>query len=574
MAITFNGESVDSNSGTSITATEPTGAGQDDILVAFMYGYNSGSYPTWDTPSGWTKQHTVQYNSGSDYNDIGIYWIRRGASAPALTFSRSNGSDYNHCRIVRIDGCRTTGNPFTATAITPVTASTTINPPSVSTSAGEVVFCGGYMEAGNGGGWVAPSGYTLTVLFSASGLFTSADKTISSGSSEDPGAFGAETSSSQFGFSWSLTDAAGGDLNLNLSGTASTSESGTLTQSRSIAQSGQASTSAAGTLTIAVSKALSGEAPQGQAGSVTYSADGAVTLTLSGAQSAAEAGTVSPAIAKALSGQASSAQAGTLTPTWQAQYTWDDIVGEDGYRVKWGTAPNTYTASADVGANVTSYTITNLAMGTTYYARVYALLGGLEQDGSVERILTQNDITLVLSGASATTTAGTISYGLSRTASGQLATVFPGAIATARTLAPTGAAATAQTGALAVNTSGGVTAALTGAEATSSAGTVSEGLSLALTGLQITAAPGSVSASSSQGVTLTLSGQAATATAGSLSTARVAALSGTVATMLPGNVGMPGNANPEFDLLAAVCRIAPRGTRLWRACRAAGYPVR
>ena len=40
------------------------------------------------------------------------------------------------------------------------------------------------------------------------------------------------------------------------------------------------------------------------------------------------------------------------------------------------------------------------------------------------------------------------------------------------------------------------------------------------------------------------------------------------------HVGMPGNANPEFDLLAAVCRIAPRGTRLWRACRAAGYPVR
>ena len=67
-----------------------------------------------------------------------------------------------------------------------------------------------------------------------------------------------------------------------------------------------------------------------------------------------------------------------------------------------------------------------------------------------------------------------------------------------------------------------------------------------------------------RGVCVTLSGQAATATAGSLSTARAAALSGAVATMLPGNVGMPGNANPEFDLLAAICRLAPRGTRLWR----------
>lgn len=341
-----------------------------------------------------------------------------------------------------------------------------------------------------------------------------------------------------------------------------------------VSLSGQAVAADSGVLTTSRAHSLAGSAPQGQAGTIAYSASGAVTLTLSGAQSTSEAGAISIALAKALSGQASNSQAGTITPTWQATVSWDDLVGEDGYRIKWGTSSNNYTASADVAADTTSYTITGLLFGTTYYTRTYGLLAGVEQEGSVERVLTQNDVTLVLSGASATTTAGTISYGLSRTASGQLATVFPGAIATARTLAPTGAAATAQTGTLAVNTSGGVTAALTGAEATSSAGTVSEGLSLALTGLQITATPGSVSASSSQGVTLTLSGQAATATAGSLSTARAAALSGTVATMLPGNVGMPGNANPEFDLLAAICRLAPRGTRLWRACRAAGYPVR
>ena len=341
-----------------------------------------------------------------------------------------------------------------------------------------------------------------------------------------------------------------------------------------VSLTGQASSAQAGSLTQGFSYALSGQAATAAAGSVTYNTTGAVTLTLAGQAAAAQAGTLTQSRSYAVSGASATAQTGTLSARWQATVGWTDIVGEDGYRVKWGTAPDTYTASADLAADTTSYTITGLLFNTTYYTRTYGLLSGVEQGGSIERALTQNDVTVSLSGSAVTASSGTLGYGWSRSATGQLATISAGAMSTSRTLAPTGAAATAQTGALAVNTSGGVTAALTGAEATSSAGTVSEGLSLALTGLQITAAPGSVSASSSQGVTLTLSGQAVTATAGSLSTARVAALSGTVATMLPGNVGMPGNANPEFDLLAAICRIAPRGTRLWRACRAAGYPVR
>ena len=341
-----------------------------------------------------------------------------------------------------------------------------------------------------------------------------------------------------------------------------------------VSLTGQASSAQAGSLTQGFSYALSGQAATAAAGSVTYNTTGAVTLTLAGQAAAAQAGTLTQSRSYAVSGASATAQTGTLSARWQATVGWTDIVGEDGYRVKWGTAPDTYTASADLAADTTSYTITGLLFNTTYYTRTYGLLSGVEQGGSIERALTQNDVTVSLSGSAVTASSGTLGYGWSRSATGQLATISAGAMSTSRTLAPTGAAATAQTGTLAANTSGGVTAALTGAEATSSAGTVSEGLSLALTGLQITATPGSVSASSSQGVTITLSGQAATATAGSLSTARAAALSGTVATMLPGNVGMPGNANPEFDLLAAICRIAPRGTRLWRACRAAGYPVR
>lgn len=67
---------------------------------------------------------------------------------------------------------------------------------------------------------------------------------------------------------------------------------------------------------------------------------------------------------------------------------WDDVTGEDGYRVKWGLASGTYVWSADVAADTTSYLITGLVYGTTYYIRVYALVGGVEQDPSDELVLT------------------------------------------------------------------------------------------------------------------------------------------------------------------------------------------
>lgn len=69
-------------------------------------------------------------------------------------------------------------------------------------------------------------------------------------------------------------------------------------------------------------------------------------------------------------------------------FYWDDLVGETGYRIKWGTASNTYTNQADVGANITSYVITRLTYGQTYYVRVYGLVGSVEQTESNETVFT------------------------------------------------------------------------------------------------------------------------------------------------------------------------------------------
>jgi hypothetical protein len=80
---------------------------------------------------------------------------------------------------------------------------------------------------------------------------------------------------------------------------------------------------------------------------------------------------------------------------------WDDIVGEDGYRVKWGTTQGgPYTFTQDVSANATSLYITGLTAGVTYYATVTGLLAGVEQTPSGEISFTANDYSTPTSGVS------------------------------------------------------------------------------------------------------------------------------------------------------------------------------
>lgn len=74
----------------------------------------------------------------------------------------------------------------------------------------------------------------------------------------------------------------------------------------------------------------------------------------------------------------------TASAGWTVPVSWTDIAGEDGYRIKWGTASGVYTLSADVPANATAYDIGGLQAGTTYYSRVYGLAAGVEGTPSDE----------------------------------------------------------------------------------------------------------------------------------------------------------------------------------------------
>ena len=67
----------------------------------------------------------------------------------------------------------------------------------------------------------------------------------------------------------------------------------------------------------------------------------------------------------------------------QVSLEWSSVSTAAGYKVKYGTAPGSYTTAQDVG-NVTNFTVTNLTNGTIYYFVVTAYNAGGESGYSNE----------------------------------------------------------------------------------------------------------------------------------------------------------------------------------------------
>lgn len=78
----------------------------------------------------------------------------------------------------------------------------------------------------------------------------------------------------------------------------------------------------------------------------------------------------------------------SVTLLWTASTTNTDgtpLTNLSGYKVYYGTTSSFYTVSIDVIGNVTTYDVTNLALGTTYYFAVTAYDStGKESDFSNE----------------------------------------------------------------------------------------------------------------------------------------------------------------------------------------------
>lgn len=124
--------SVQASDSTSITATEPTGTVEGDLLVA-VHSADSASSSPLGLPSGWSGQSS-QVSSCS----ARIAWIVRGASAPDLTFTANDGRQ-QVVVMARISGFDVV-DPVTSYAFTIGSGASIPNGPAAICGDGGIIF--------------------------------------------------------------------------------------------------------------------------------------------------------------------------------------------------------------------------------------------------------------------------------------------------------------------------------------------------------------------------------------------------------------------------------------------------
>jgi hypothetical protein len=186
-AIAFRSSALTSGSGTSIVANQPSGASLDDIYIAAIIMNSNASAQT--TPAGWTQLYLA---NGTDA-DFGVYWVRRPAASPAMTFTWTGSVTTVRISVSAWVGAVTTGDPFNITGNSGISQANPANPdsPSVTTTVANTLVISLGMTWGmwNGGGGTIPTGYTngTNTQFSHIGI---AYKLKTAAGAEDPAAWG------------------------------------------------------------------------------------------------------------------------------------------------------------------------------------------------------------------------------------------------------------------------------------------------------------------------------------------------------------------------------------------------
>lgn len=191
MAVAYRSDTVSAfATAANITATEPSGAAQNDILIAFLY-IESDTAVT--APSGWSNSFNgttmlAECNTASHDFRMYAYWIRRGASAPSYAWTHS--SAFRGIVIVAYSGCVTTEQPFsfgvpvvrddTTAATWPSTSGTTL-------TANELLVWAG-LGFGMAGAGTPPTGYTEDVDASGGVELASKSQAVAGGTGTVSGA--------------------------------------------------------------------------------------------------------------------------------------------------------------------------------------------------------------------------------------------------------------------------------------------------------------------------------------------------------------------------------------------------
>lgn len=167
-----------------VTPSEPSGAAENDILIAWLI-HDQGTSAT--APSGWT---VLNYFDSTSFNGQ-LAWIRRGSSAPSLTWS-FQFSNFE-ISLTAWRGCLASGSPINASAYATPTTRNPNNPdcPAVTTTVADTTVIAFGAAWGESNPFTAPSGYTGRELNAVdNGKICVASKAVASATTENPGAFG------------------------------------------------------------------------------------------------------------------------------------------------------------------------------------------------------------------------------------------------------------------------------------------------------------------------------------------------------------------------------------------------
>jgi hypothetical protein len=164
-AIAFRSKSFtwSASSVSSVTPSEPAGSTQGDILIMFVLLNNNVNI---SMSSEWSEI-TPQFLAPNSVR-IGLFWTRRGTSAPNYTATLSSASSYNEASVTAWSGVLASGSPF-GTAVTNSQTRNPANPdcPSITVAvANSVVLAFGMTWSG----WTSVAGIPAPYTIAEGGI--------------------------------------------------------------------------------------------------------------------------------------------------------------------------------------------------------------------------------------------------------------------------------------------------------------------------------------------------------------------------------------------------------------------
>ena len=289
------------------------------------------------------------------------------------------------------------------------------------------------------------------------------------------------------------------------------------------ALTGSSSTTSSGTVGIAHDQAITGSAVTASAGTLSPLVEYSAALT--GAEVTASAGTLAPVQTAALTGSAATVSAGSVAST--------RTVAISGSEVE--TAAGTLTPGSETIAELTGAEVT-ASVGSLAVERAVALAGS-EVSAAAG---TLPAVRLVaIAGSQATASAGSVAVERTTVLAGDEVSASVGTAAPGVSVALTGSSVTASAGTITPTQDG--TVGLSGSEVAVSAGAVAPQTTLALAGSVVTVSAGTITAGSE--VTVALTGEAVTASAGSLAGSHDLGLTGIAISGLTGSIQAVGGSD-------------------------------